>query len=116
MVLQLGRGLVVHRAARLHSWESRAFQQMGGRCLIDWQLDLVRDLDCQRVICIAAGPSSQLDSFRNRVEQSGLEFHAIGGPLQLVSLVSADQELVVLGDGVIIDREFLLSAFAKNVV
>jgi hypothetical protein len=40
-----------------------------------------------------------------------MQFHAIGGPLQLVGLVSADQELVVLGDGVIYDREYLAESF-----
>lgn len=91
--------------------ETRAYLQLGGRKLIDWQLDLARDFGCQRVICIANGPSSELDGFRARVEQLGMEFHAIGGPLQLVGLVSADQDLLVLGDGVVIDREFLAESF-----
>jgi molybdopterin-guanine dinucleotide biosynthesis protein A len=94
--------------------ETRAFLELGGRKLIDWQLDLVRDLGCERVICLAQGPSSELDNFRTRTERLGLEFHAIGGPLQLVGLVSADQELVVLGDGVVFDREFLKEAFTER--
>lgn len=87
--------------------EARAFLPLGGRKLIDWQLDLARELRCDRVICLAEGPSSDLDSFRDRVEKLGLEFQAIGGPLQLVGLISADQELVVIGDGVVIDRQFV---------
>jgi len=99
---------------RTDSGDTRAYLQLGGRKLIDWQLDLARDLGCERVICIADGPSSELDSFRLRVEQFGFEFHAIGGPLQLVGLVSADQELVVFGDGVVIDREFFSKKFTEK--
>ncbi|MBA4163421.1 MAG: hypothetical protein C0510_02125 [Erythrobacter sp.] len=85
--------------------DPRAWCTMGGRPIIEWQLDLARDLGCDRVICLADGPSPQLEHFRERVEAFGLDFQAIGGPRQLAGLVTADQDLVVIAGGVILDRE-----------
>lgn len=85
--------------------DPRAWCTLGGRPIIEWQLDLARDLGCERIICLADRPSPQLDHFRERVEAYGLEFQAIGGPRQLAGLVTADQDLVVIGGGVILDRE-----------
>lgn len=83
----------------------RAWCALGGRPVIEWQLDLARDLGCERIICLADQPSPQLEHFRDRVEAFDLEFQAIGGPRQLAGLITADQDLVVIGDGVILDRE-----------
>lgn len=85
----------------------RAFQRLGGRLLLSWQVDLARDLGCSRIVCLAEGESEQLDEIRELVEDLGLDFHMVRGPLPLVGLLTADQELVVIADGLVADRELV---------
>lgn len=92
----------------------RAFERLGGRPLIAWQVDLARDLGCQRIICLAERETEALGDLREQVEAEGLDFQLVRGPLPLVSLLSADQELAVFADGLVADRERLASAFNGN--
>lgn len=85
----------------------RAFQRLGGRFLLSWQVDLARDLGCSRIVCLADGESEQLDEVREQVEGFGLDFQMVRGPLPLVGLLTADQELVVIADGLVADRELV---------
>lgn len=81
---------------------------MGGRAVIEWQVDLARDFGCERIICLCQGSSPELIDLQNDVEASGLQFNLISGPLHLVGLASADQDIVVFADGLVIDRELAL--------
>lgn len=85
----------------------RAFEQLGGRSLIAWQVDMARELGCTRIICLAESNIGPIKELRDSVEGEGLQFQLISGPLALVGLLSADQELVVIADGLVIDRERL---------
>lgn len=108
------------RTALLSSLENtpdggrRAFQRLGGRPIIDWQMDLAIELGCKRVVCLGSNPTSDLDRLKKRAEQAGLEFHLINGPLPLVGLLSADQELLVVADGLIADRELVHSKLGEG--
>ena len=77
---------------------------MGGRTLLSWQVDLARDLGCDRFICLTDSKHEAFDELRLQIEEFGGEFHTISGPMPLVSLLSADQELVAIADGLIADR------------
>ncbi len=88
------------------------FTKLGGRTLLSWQIDLARDLGCERVVCLTDAKSEALEDVQDQVLQFGGEFHAISGPLPLVSLLSADQELVVVADGLVADRSQVRSLFA----
>lgn len=83
----------------------RAFLTIGGRTLIEWQADLALRLGCERIICLADGAVPELIELQRDIEGRGHQFQLVRGPLQLVGLVSADQELVVLADGAVIDPE-----------
>ena len=72
--------------------------------LLSWQVDLARDLGCERFICLTDAKLEAFDELQAQIQQFGGEFHTISGPLPLVSLLSADQELVVIADGLIADR------------
>lgn len=120
MVALSDRGSAAVRSALLSTLETtqagrpRAFERLGGRSLIAWQVDLARDLGCQRIICLAERVTEALGDLRHQVEAEGLDFHLVRGPLPLVSLLSADQELAVFADGLVADRERLASAFNDN--
>ncbi len=81
-----------------------AFLEMGGRNIGHWQVDMARRLGCTTIVCLGGRPSKQLDALAQYAEQAGAQFHLISANLQLVSHVTADQEIVVIADGVIIDR------------
>lgn len=86
----------------------RAFQRIGGRTVIAWQADLARELGCERVICLCGGSSPDLIELQREVEAAGLKFNMIRGPLHLVGLATADQDIVVFADGLVIDRALAL--------
>lgn len=92
----------------------RAFERLGGRSLLAWQLDLAKDLGCSRIICLCERDSDLLDEVRRQAEQQGLEFRWIGSPMPLSGLLSADQDLVVLADGLVADRGQLLRALGDR--
>lgn len=72
--------------------------------LLSWQIDMARDLGCERFICLTDAKLEAFEELRDQIQQFGGEFHTISGPLPLVSLLSADQELMVIADGLIADR------------
>ncbi len=82
--------------------------------MIAWQFDLARELGCERIICICEGTGPELIDLQRSAEADGLQFNLIRGPLQLVGLVSADQELVAIADGLVIDRALATSSFAER--
>jgi len=92
----------------------RAFERLGGRSLIAWQVDMARDLGCTRIICLAQRDSEPLQDLHESVESAGLEFQLVRGPLPLARLLSADQELVVIADGLVIDRERLAATIGEQ--
>lgn len=92
----------------------RAFLQLGGRRILEWQIDIALDNGCERIICLTERAWSQLEPIRERIERKGLEFREISGPMQLVGLISADQEILVIGDGVVIERGLANEALASG--
>ena len=94
---------------RTTSGELRAQLLLGGRSVLAWQVDLVRALGCERIICLCEAPGGEVLAQQRRVEAAGGEFHAIRSNLQLVSLLRADDELVLLLDGLIADGEMVKS-------
>ncbi|MBB3939739.1 hypothetical protein GGR39_001379 [Novosphingobium fluoreni] len=78
----------------------RAFLRIAGTTLAQHQLGMALALDCQRVICLARGPSPELNAVQRAVEAAGLRFHIVAGPQQLSALVTATDELIVITEGV----------------
>lgn len=77
----------------------RAFLRVGGMTVARQQLALAQALRCERVICLAQGMHPGLIELQHAAEAFGAKFHVIGGPRALLGLVTAADELVVLGDG-----------------
>lgn len=87
----------------------RAFLLVGGRTVIERQASLALALGCERIVCVAEGLPPELIQLQHQVERSGARFHAIGGRQALHGLVSAADEVLILTDGVVPDKDRLLA-------
>ncbi len=96
------RTAILAALKRTEAGEIRAFLPLGGRTVLAWQFDVVRSLGCERVICLCEAPGPDILQLQHEAEAAGVQFHAVRGPLQVVGLVTADQDLVMLLDGLVI--------------
>jgi hypothetical protein len=81
---------------------------LGGRSVLRWQAEWVRALGCERVICLCDAPAGDVLQLQGEVEQAGGEFHAIRGNFKIPALVRAEDELIILRRGLVVDRDRLL--------
>jgi hypothetical protein len=81
----------------------RAFLRIGGATLAQHQLGLALALDCQRVICLARGTSPEMIAVQRMAEDAGLQFYIASGARSLSGLVTASDELVVIGEGLFVE-------------
>jgi hypothetical protein len=79
----------------------RAFLRIGPASLARFQLSLALALECQRVVCIANEMSAELVELQAVAERAGARFHCIAGPRALSGLVTANDEVVVVADGLL---------------
>lgn len=81
----------------------RAFLRVAGASLAQHQLGLALALDCQRVICLARGTSPELIALQHAAEDAGLQFYIATSVHQLSGLVTANDELLVISEGLFAD-------------
>lgn len=79
----------------------RGYLRIGGQSLARHQLALVLALGCTRVVFLADSLSGELVSLQHIAEERGAQFHVVSSPRALVGLVAPEDELVVLGDGLL---------------
>jgi hypothetical protein len=79
----------------------RAFLRVGGATVARHQLGIALALDCQRVICIAREISPELISLQHIAERAGVRLHVVPGARALAGLVTANDELIVLTEGLL---------------
>lgn len=79
--------------------QSRAFLRVGGLSVARQQLALALALECERIICIAAALTPELVDLQHIAERAGAQFHVVRGARALVGLVTANDEVFALADG-----------------
>ena len=79
----------------------RAFLKVGAMSLARHQLGLVLALGCQRVICLAAAFEGEMIALQHIAEAAHAGFHVISSTRGLAPLISAADEVLVLGDGLL---------------
>ena len=79
----------------------RAYLRIGPANLARFQLSLALALECQRIVCIAREMSPELVDLQAVAERAGARFHCIVGPRALAGLVTANDEVVVIADGLL---------------
>ena len=94
--------------------ERPAFRRFAGKSVLTHQIDCAAHLECGRVICVATGAGPELSSARTYAERSGMRFDVVGSNLQLASQITADDDVVLIADGVLPDRGALVKALASR--
>lgn len=82
----------------------RAELTLAGRSVLAWQVALLQALGAERVICLtdnAAGPA--ILPMQHNVEAGGAAFHVLKGFAALPALVRAEDDLVIIADGLVPD-------------
>ncbi|MBA4050327.1 MAG: hypothetical protein C0472_00285 [Erythrobacter sp.] len=92
-------------AALRHSEEGalRAALPLAGRSVIAWQAALLRALGCERVLCLAETSGGTVLELQHMLEGQGVQFHTLRGLAAIPALVRAEDDLVVLADGLVPD-------------
>ena len=81
----------------------RAFLRVAGATLAQHQLGLALALNCQRVVCFAREMAPELIALQHAAEDAGLKFAVVTSARQLAGLVTAADELVVVGEGLFVE-------------
>jgi hypothetical protein len=83
--------------------ERRAFLRFAGRSVLAWQVDLMRRMGAERIICLCDGAAEEILPLQHQVEADGGSFHVLNGFTALPALVRAEDELIVMRDGLVPD-------------
>ena len=79
----------------------RAVLTVGGRSLARHQLGLALALGCTRVVVVAEALIGEVIALQQVAEAAGARFHVITSPHALLPLVTDSDDLIVLGDGLL---------------
>ncbi|MCM0001434.1 MAG: hypothetical protein NBV68_18845 [Erythrobacter sp.] len=92
-------------AALRHSEEGalRAALPLAGRSCIVWQAELLQGLGVERVLCLSEAPGGTVIELQHMLEGRGLQFHVLRGLAAIPALVRAEDDLVILADGLVPD-------------
>ncbi|MEP2736329.1 MAG: hypothetical protein ABJP34_08515 [Erythrobacter sp.] len=89
-----------------------------GRTVLAAQFELAVELGAERIVCLTAGQGKgqapETLSLQHHVEEGSIDFHIIASHLALTRLVSADDELITIEDGVLIDRAAISAEMASE--
>jgi hypothetical protein len=87
----------------------RADLPLAGRSVLAWQVALLQSLGAERVLCLCHGTSSEVIRLQHLVEAGGATFHALNGFAALPALVRAEDDLIILRDGLVPDPALVQS-------
>lgn len=76
-----------------------------GQTLLERQLECALTLGAERIVCLSPNRSDAVTGIQHRAERLGVDFHHITSALALSGLVSADNDLILMSDGVVIEPE-----------
>ena len=78
---------------------------LAGISVAERQLDFAISLGCERVICIAQSFERGISSLQRRADAAGVKFNAIAGPRALLGLIGTTDQLLVIAEGLLPDRD-----------
>lgn len=86
----------------------RADLMLAGRSVLAWQVALLQSLGVDRVVCLTDGTASAATlPLQHHVEGSGAAFHALKGFAALPALIRAEDDLIIIADGLVPDAGVL---------
>ena len=83
----------------------RSFVRLGGRTLVQHQLDIALAVGCERLICIVRSLEPEVIALQQRAELAGVLFNTVMAPRYLSALVTAQDDVVVIYEGLLADPE-----------
>lgn len=92
----------------------RAELPLAGRSVIAWQAALLEALGAERVLCLTEGARPAIIALQHEVEARGASFHALNGFAALPALVRAEDDLIIIADGLVPDQVLLLSLISAH--
>ncbi|TAD73907.1 MAG: hypothetical protein EAY70_11950 [Sphingomonadales bacterium] len=89
----------------------RAALPLAGRSVLVWQARMLASLGVERVLCLSEDTtaSAELLRLQHALEAKGMQFHVLKGFAAIPALVRAEDDLIVLLDGLVPDQEVLRS-------
>jgi hypothetical protein len=88
---------------RTETGELRAELVLAGRSILAWQVDFLAAVGAERVICLCHAVEGEVLRLQHKVEATGAAYHALTGFAALAALVRAEDDLLILGDGLLPD-------------
>jgi hypothetical protein len=79
----------------------RAALPLAGRSVIAWQAAVLQSLGVERVLCLTEGAAPEIIELQHSLEADGVQFHALKGFAAIPALVRAEDDLVILADGLV---------------
>lgn len=92
---------LIAAVARTDAGTLRAELRMAGQSVLAWQVDLLRVLGVDRVLCLCESPDREVLRLQHAVEANGAAFHALNGFAAIPALVRAEDDLIILRDGIV---------------
>lgn len=93
----------------------RADLTLAGRNVLAWQVALLQSLGVERVLCLTDGTASAaILSEQHNVEARGGAFHVLKGFAALPALVRAEDDLIILTDGLVPSPEVVRTLIARE--
>ncbi|PLK25052.1 hypothetical protein C0V72_03380 [Porphyrobacter sp. TH134] len=91
----------------------RANLLLAGRSVIGWQAALLQELGAERVLCLTdrTPASGEILALQHALEAGGCDFHALTGFAALAALVRAEDDLVIIQDGLVPGTDMAKSLF-----
>lgn len=92
----------------------RAGLMLAGRSVLARQAGLLQGMGAERVLCLTGAASSNVIAVQQRLEASGIAFHALDGFAALPALVRAEDDLVIIADGLVPDAASVAAVLGEG--
>lgn len=86
----------------------RAELPLAGRSVLAWQAALMQALGAERLLCLTDTAGPEIIALQHAIEEGGASFHALKGFAALPALVRAEDDLIVLADGLVPDPALVI--------
>lgn len=97
------RTALIAALARTDDGNLRAELPLAGRSVLAWQVALMRALGAERILCLCHRVEGEVLRLQQAVEAEGATFHALRGFAAVPALVRAEDELIIVRDGLLPD-------------
>ncbi len=92
----------------------KAFLPLVGKSVVERQLDLMVELGCEKIICLAPGMSENVIPLQHAAEKKNVRFHIISTPHALLCLVRSTDEVIVCAEGIVTNAQYAREFLGEN--